>query len=108
VLIRGLPNLTTLLNARSIHDHLALHRAPDIPATMLKRVDVYKTTGADLLEGGIAGTIDVRTRNPSTTPGCTSTATCAASTATSRRTPTPTSGSRSRTRGTSALASSAR
>ena len=31
---------------------------------MLQRVDVYKTNPASLIEGGIAGTIDVRTRHP--------------------------------------------
>jgi TonB-dependent receptor len=65
VLIRGLPNLTTLLNGREVFTTTSRFIAlADIPSTMLKRVDVYKTTGADLLEGGIAGTIDVRTRNP--------------------------------------------
>jgi len=65
VLIRGLPNLTTLLNGREVFTTTSRFIAlADIPATMLKRVDVYKTNGADLLEGGIAGTIDVRTRNP--------------------------------------------
>jgi len=65
VLIRGLPNITTLLNGREVFTTTSRFIAlADIPATMLKRVDVYKTNGADLLEGGIAGTIDVRTRNP--------------------------------------------
>lgn len=65
VLIRGLPNITTLLNGREVFTTFSRFIAlADIPATMLKRVDVYKTSSAELLEGGIAGTIDVSTRHP--------------------------------------------
>ena len=70
VLIRGLPNISTLLNGREVfttRDRFI--RLADIPATMLQRVDVYKTNSADLIEGGIAGTIDVRTRHPFDDPG---------------------------------------
>ena len=70
VLVRGLPNITTLLNGREVFTTTSRFIAlADIPATMLKRVDVYKTNGAELLEGGIAGTIDVRTRRPFDAPG---------------------------------------
>ncbi len=65
VLIRGLPNITTLLNGREVFTTFQRFIAlADIPANMLQRVDVYKTNPASLIEGGIAGTIDVRTRNP--------------------------------------------
>lgn len=65
VLIRGLPNITTLLNGREVFTTFGRFvQLADIPANMLKRVDVYKTIGADLIEGGIAGMIDVRTRRP--------------------------------------------
>src|SRR5262245_50367583 len=65
VLIRGLPNITTLLNGREVFTTFRRFiQLADVPANMLKRVDVYKTIGADLIEGGIAGMIDVRTRRP--------------------------------------------
>jgi TonB-dependent receptor len=65
VLIRGLPNIVTLLNGREVFTTTSRFIAlADIPANMLQRVDVYKTNGAGLVEGGIAGTIDVRTRRP--------------------------------------------
>lgn len=70
VLIRGLPNIVTLLNGREVFTTTSRFIAlADIPANMLQRVDVYKTNGANLLEGGIAGTIDVRTRHPFDNPG---------------------------------------
>lgn len=70
VLIRGLPNIVTLLNGREVFTTTSRFIAlADIPANMLQRVDVYKTNGASLIEGGIAGTIDVRTRRPLTEPG---------------------------------------
>jgi iron complex outermembrane receptor protein len=65
VLIRGLPNLVTLLNGREVFTTTGRYIAlADIPATMLQRVDVYKSAAADQIEGGIAGAIDVRTRRP--------------------------------------------
>jgi TonB-dependent receptor len=70
VLIRGLPNIVTLLNGREVFTTTSRFIAlADIPANMLERVDVYKTNGASLIEGGIAGTIDVRTRGPFSAPG---------------------------------------
>ncbi|GGY33957.1 TonB-dependent receptor [Pseudoduganella albidiflava] len=65
VIIRGLPGLTTLLNGREVYTstNRNLHLA-DIPTTMLQRVDVYKTQGAEMVEGGTAGVIDVRTARP--------------------------------------------
>lgn len=70
VLIRGLPNIVTLLNGREVfttRDRFI--RLNDIPSNMLQRVDVYKTNASDLIEGGLAGTIDVRTRHPFDEPG---------------------------------------
>jgi iron complex outermembrane receptor protein len=65
VIIRGLPGLTTLLNGREVYtsNNRNLYLA-DIPTTMLSRIDVYKTQGADMVEGGTAGVIDVRTSRP--------------------------------------------
>ncbi|MGR4863639.1 TonB-dependent receptor [Caulobacter sp. LARHSG274] len=65
VLIRGLPNLVTVLNGREVFTTTGRYIAlADIPANMLQRVDVYKSAAADQIEGGIAGAIDVRTRRP--------------------------------------------
>ncbi len=65
VLIRGLPNVVTLLDGREVFTTSGRYIAlADVPANMLQRVDVYKSASADQIEGGIAGTIDIRTRRP--------------------------------------------
>ncbi|MFM2288478.1 MAG: hypothetical protein RL684_1621, partial [Pseudomonadota bacterium] len=70
LLIRGLPNIVTLLNGREVFTTFQRFiNLADVPANMLRRVDVYKTDSANLLEGGLAGTIDVRTRHPFDAPG---------------------------------------
>ncbi|MBI3731122.1 MAG: TonB-dependent receptor [Burkholderiales bacterium] len=65
VIVRGLPGLVTLLNGREMYTSSgrSLYLA-DIPIAMLSRVDVYKTQGAEMVEGGTAGVIDVRTSRP--------------------------------------------
>ena len=65
VIVRGLGGVVTLLNGREFFSDAgrSLYLA-DIPATMLQRIDVYKTQGGDLPEGGTAGVIDVRTNRP--------------------------------------------
>ncbi|MDY7540398.1 TonB-dependent receptor [Undibacterium sp. 5I1] len=65
VLIRGLPGIATLLNGREMYTTNGRYvNLADIPSTMLQRVDVYKSQSADLVEGGIAGVVDVRTNRP--------------------------------------------
>ena len=65
VLIRGLPGIATLLNGREMFTTTGRYiQLADIPSTMLQRVDVYKSQSADLMEGGVAGVIDVRTNRP--------------------------------------------
>jgi TonB-dependent receptor len=65
VLIRGLPNTATLLNGREAFTGTGRGVAlQDIPAELLAGVDVYKTSTPDLVEGGVAGVIDVRLRRP--------------------------------------------
>lgn len=73
VVIRGLPGMVTLLNGREVFtsSSRSIHLA-DIPAAMLQRVDVYKTQGAEMVEGGTAGVIDVRTSRPFDAKGFTS------------------------------------
>ncbi|RST31426.1 TonB-dependent receptor [Sphingomonas ginkgonis] len=63
--IRGLPDALTTLNGRNIFTASGQAFAlQDIPATLVKRVDVYKTRAAEQIETGIAGQIDVFTRRP--------------------------------------------
>jgi iron complex outermembrane receptor protein len=65
VIIRGLPGLTTLLNGREVYTSTGRNlNLTDIPTSMLQRVDVYKSQGAEMVEGGTAGVIDVRTARP--------------------------------------------
>lgn len=65
VLIRGLPGIATLLNGREVFTTVGRFiQLQDIPSAMLQRIDVYKSQGADLVEGGIAGVVDVRTNRP--------------------------------------------
>jgi iron complex outermembrane recepter protein len=70
VLIRGLPNVVTLLNGREVFTTTGRFIAlGDVPANLLQGVDVYKSNGASQVEGGIAGTIDVHTRRAFDNPG---------------------------------------
>jgi iron complex outermembrane recepter protein len=70
VLIRGLPNVVTLLNGREVFTTTGRFIAlGDVPANLLQGVDVYKSNGASQVEGGIAGTIDIRTRRAFDNPG---------------------------------------
>ncbi len=65
VLIHGLPGIETLLNGRDYFTTFGRFvQLADIPSAMVQRIDVYKSQSADLIEGGIAGTIDVRTNRP--------------------------------------------
>uniref|UniRef100_UPI0035CAE699 TonB-dependent receptor n=1 Tax=uncultured Sphingomonas sp. TaxID=158754 RepID=UPI0035CAE699 len=65
VLIRGLPNIATLLNGRESFTGTGRGVAlQDLPAELVAGVDVYKTTTPDIVEGGLSGTVDVRLRRP--------------------------------------------
>jgi iron complex outermembrane recepter protein len=65
LLIRGLPDIATLLNGREIFTSTGRFvTLQDIPAELLAGVDVEKTSRADDIEGGIAGLIDVRLHRP--------------------------------------------
>jgi TonB-dependent receptor len=66
VQIRGLSQVETLLNGREIFT-AGKERGlsfQDVPSELLSGADVYKTSSSDLLEGGIGGVIDLRTRHP--------------------------------------------
>ncbi len=65
VLVRGLPNVATLLNGRQSFTGTARGVAlQDIPAELIAGVDVYKTSTPDIIEGGVAGVIDIRLHRP--------------------------------------------
>lgn len=65
VSIRGLNDVTTTINGRNIFTASGRSVAlADIPASLLNRVDTYKTRSAKLIETGIAGQIDIHTQRP--------------------------------------------
>jgi len=63
--IRGLGDIQTTVNGlnSSVGESRTTNLA-DIPAELLKSVEVYKTRTADQVEGGIAGTVNVELRRP--------------------------------------------
>ena len=66
VLVRGLPQVRSEFNGRdsfSASGGRALSWG-DVPVELLGGVDVYKNQTADLIEGGIAGSVNLRTRLP--------------------------------------------
>ncbi|MGE5562030.1 MAG: TonB-dependent receptor [Bacillota bacterium] len=66
VIIRGLPQVRSEFNGRdtfSANSGRGLSWT-DITPELLAGVDVYKNQTADMIEGGIAGTVDLRTRVP--------------------------------------------
>jgi TonB-dependent receptor len=65
VVIRGLPNAVTTLNGREIFNSGGRQFSfQDLPATAVSGLDVYKSTDATMVTGGIAGTVDIRTFHP--------------------------------------------
>jgi TonB-dependent receptor len=71
VFIRGLPWVESQLNGRDVFsaNNGRLLGFEDVSADLLSRVDVYKNPAADMIEGGIAGIVDLRTRKPFDQPG---------------------------------------
>jgi TonB-dependent receptor len=66
VQIRGLSYVRAELNGRdsfSAKNGRALN-FDDVPAELMAGVDVYKNPSADLIEGGLGGTVNLRTRLP--------------------------------------------
>lgn len=60
-LIRGLGDILTTLDGREIFTAESRGFAfQDLPAEALARVDVYKSNTANLIEGGVAGAIDLQ------------------------------------------------
>lgn len=66
VAIRGLTQMETTLNGREVFTAGAGRNLDfaGIPSEMVAGIDVYKTSSAQQIEGGIGGLIDLRTRRP--------------------------------------------
>jgi iron complex outermembrane receptor protein len=66
IAIRGLPQVETTLNGRETFTAGAgrTFNLQDFPAELIARIDVYKASTADLIEGGLGGLVDLRTRRP--------------------------------------------
>ncbi|HQL29274.1 MAG TPA: TonB-dependent receptor [Thermoanaerobaculales bacterium] len=65
VSIRGLADVTTTVNGRNIFTSSGRSVAlADIPATLVRGVEVYKTRSPEHIARGIAGGIDIRTFRP--------------------------------------------
>lgn len=65
VLIRGLPDVITTYNGREIFTAESRFVAlQDFPAGGISALEVYKSSTANLVEGGLAGLINVRSRRP--------------------------------------------
>jgi TonB-dependent receptor len=65
VLVRGLPNFTTTYNGREIFTaETRIVALQDFPAANVAALEVYKTSAADLIEPGLAGLVNVRSRQP--------------------------------------------
>jgi len=66
VVVRGLSYVRSELNGRdtfTANNGRALSFS-DVPSELLGGVDVFKSPSADMIEGGIAGTVNLRTRLP--------------------------------------------
>jgi iron complex outermembrane receptor protein len=65
VVVRGLPNVRTTVNGRSMFSTTSRGFAfQDLPAEALAGVEVYKSRSADQVAGGIAGLVNLRLRKP--------------------------------------------
>jgi TonB-dependent receptor len=63
--IRGLPDVETTWNGRKLFTSSGLYfSVQDMPATLVRRLDVYKTRESNQIETGIAGQIDVASYRP--------------------------------------------
>jgi len=66
VIIRGLPFVRSELNGRDIFSATgaSVLSFNDVSPELLGRVEVFKNVTADMIEGGIAGTVNLVTRKP--------------------------------------------
>src|SRR4051812_15552994 len=65
VLVRGLPNFTTTYNGREIFTaETRVVALQDFPSSNIAALEVFKTSSANLVEPGLAGLVNVRSRQP--------------------------------------------
>lgn len=66
VTVRGLTQVRSELNGRDVFSARNTRGLSfeDVPAELMAGIDVYKNPSADMIEGGIAGTVNLRTRKP--------------------------------------------
>jgi len=65
VLVRGLPDFTTTYNGREIFTAETRSVAlQDFPSGLIGAIEVFKTSTANLVEPGLAGLVNVRSRRP--------------------------------------------
>jgi TonB-dependent receptor len=65
VRVRGLPDVLTTVNGREVFTTTGRRLdLQDVPAEALARIDVYKSQTPDLIEGGLAGVIDLALNKP--------------------------------------------
>lgn len=65
VLVRGLPNFTTTYNGREIFTaETRVVALQDFPSANVAALEVFKTSSSELVEPGLAGLINVRSRMP--------------------------------------------
>lgn len=71
VIIRGLPFVRSELNGRDIFSANGGRTLGfnDVSPELLGRVEVFKNTTADMIDGGISGTVNLVTRKPLDNPG---------------------------------------
>jgi iron complex outermembrane receptor protein len=65
VLVRGLPDFSTTYNGREIFTaETRVVALQDFPSSNIASLEVFKTSTADLVEPGLAGLVNVRSRRP--------------------------------------------
>ena len=66
VAVRGLTQVRAELNGRDIFSAASGRGLSfeDVPAELMYAVDTYKSPSADMIEGGLGGTVNLRTRMP--------------------------------------------
>ncbi|GAA4027814.1 TonB-dependent receptor [Sphingomonas rosea] len=65
VLVRGLPDFATTYNGREIFTaETRVVALQDFPSANIAALEVFKTSTADLVEAGLAGEVNVRSRRP--------------------------------------------
>jgi len=74
VIIRGLPDVATTLDGNEIFTSAGRRLAyQDLPVQSIGGMEVYKSATANQFEGGIAGAVNIRLRNPFDAKGFTAT-----------------------------------